>query len=190
MKLHSFVKKGFLPFLENLWLFQETLFCNVKKKTLYAIFSLRIFCVAGKLPSDYSVAWRGDSALSDGSDVDVDLVGGMYDAGDHIKFSFPLAFTSTLLSWSVLEYSSQFSSVDLLDSTKAHIRWITDYLLKTHNSTDELYFQVCSSCNGNTLLYYYLFLPTPLFPFRSCPIYWLHCVENVLYFGMKIWLLV
>ena len=101
-----------------------------------------------------------------------------------------LAFTSTLLSWSVLEYSSQFSSVDLLDSTKAHIRWITDYLLKTHNSTDELYFQVCSSCNGNTLLYYYLFLPTPLFPFRSCPIYWLHCVENVLYFGMKIWLLV
>ena len=161
MKLHSFVKTV-LQFLEILLFFQETLFCNVKKKTLYAIFSSRIFCVAGKLPSDYPVDWRGDSALSDGSDVDVDLVGGMYDAGDHIKFSFPLAFTSTLLSWSVLEYSSQFSSVGLLDSTKSHIKWITDYLLKTHNSTNELYFQVRSSCNENTLLYYYLF-PHPSF---------------------------
>jgi hypothetical protein len=88
------------------------------------------------------VDWRGDSALSDGSDVDVDLVGGMYDAGDHIKFSFPLAFTSTLLSWGVLEYSSQLDGAGLLDSTKSQIKWITDYLLKTHYSSNVLYFQV------------------------------------------------
>ena len=42
--------------------------------------------------------------MSDGNDVGADLSGGMYDARDHIKFGLPMAFTTTLLSWSVLEY--------------------------------------------------------------------------------------
>lgn len=97
---------------------------------------------SGKLPSDNPISWRGDSALKDGSDVGLDLTGGMYDAGDNIKFSFPLSFTCTLLSWSVLEYGAQMASAQQLDATKSSIKWITDYLLKTHISSDELYFQV------------------------------------------------
>ncbi|KAJ0674241.1 putative cellulase [Helianthus annuus] len=34
----------------------------------------------------------------------VDLVGGYYDAGDHVKFGLPMAFTVTMLSWCVIEY--------------------------------------------------------------------------------------
>ena len=54
---------------------------------------------SGALPDDNRIAWRGDSALSDGADVGVDLGGGYYDAGDHVKFGFPMAGSLTLLSW-------------------------------------------------------------------------------------------
>jgi hypothetical protein len=40
----------------------------------------------------------------DGKDNGVDLTGGLYDAGDSVKFGLPMAFTATLLSWGVLEY--------------------------------------------------------------------------------------
>ncbi len=55
-----------------------------------------IVFVAGKLV-DNKIAWRGDSALKDGSDAKLDLSKGMYDAGDHMKFGFPMAFTATVL---------------------------------------------------------------------------------------------
>ncbi|KAI3732483.1 hypothetical protein L1987_63688 [Smallanthus sonchifolius] len=50
------------------------------------------------------MTWRRNSGLSDGSAMKVDLVGGYYDAGDNMKFGFPMAFTTTMLSWSVLEF--------------------------------------------------------------------------------------
>ncbi|KAL8268969.1 hypothetical protein R6Q59_002767 [Mikania micrantha] len=46
---------------------------------------------SGKLPSDQRVKWRGHSALHDGASAGVDLRGGYYDAGDNIKFGFPMA---------------------------------------------------------------------------------------------------
>jgi len=36
---------------------------------------------SGKLPASNRVAWRNDSALSDGKDAVIDLTGGYYDAG-------------------------------------------------------------------------------------------------------------
>ncbi|XVE63906.1 hypothetical protein DITRI_Ditri07aG0058700 [Diplodiscus trichospermus] len=83
---------------------------------------------SGKLLSNQRVHWRKDSAFSDGSDVGMDLAGGYYDAGDNVKFNFPMAFSTTLLAWSVIEFG-QSMGPDLqyaLDS----VRWGTDYLLK------------------------------------------------------------
>ena len=34
------------------------------------------------------VTWKGDNALNDGKDNNVDLVGGWLDAGDNVKFGF------------------------------------------------------------------------------------------------------
>lgn len=62
---------------------------------------------SGKLPSTNRVKWRNDSAVNDGSDVNLDLSGGYYDAGgeyvslheleasaycllDYIKCTYPL----------------------------------------------------------------------------------------------------
>ena len=51
------------------------------------------------------VPWRGDSGLNDTWSDTKSLIGGFYDGGDHIKYSYTIATTVTFLSWSVLEFS-------------------------------------------------------------------------------------
>ncbi|KAL8539965.1 hypothetical protein ACS0TY_001533 [Phlomoides rotata] len=74
--------------------------------------------------------------------MQVDLVGGYYDAGDNIKFGLPMAFTTTLLAWSVIEFGSSMKNGQL-DHAKDAVRWGTDYLLKAATATPSaLYIQV------------------------------------------------
>lgn len=95
---------------------------------------------SGKLPPDQRVKWRGDSALHDGATVGLDLTGGYYDAGDNIKFGFPMAFTTTLLSWSVIDFGRSMGP-ELENAVKA-VKWGTDYLLKVTAVPDTVYVQV------------------------------------------------
>lgn len=94
---------------------------------------------SGKLPKHNNVSWRGNSCLQDGKGTPgsfyKDLVGGYYDAGDAIKFNFPMSFAMTMLSWSVIEYSAKFEAAGELNHVKELIKWGTDYFLKTFNST-------------------------------------------------------
>ena len=46
---------------------------------------------SGNLPAWNRVPWRADSTVNDGADVGLDLSGGWYDAGDHVKFGLPMA---------------------------------------------------------------------------------------------------
>ncbi len=87
---------------------------------------------SGPLPDDSRIEWRGDSALDDGADVGVDLTGGYYDAGDHVKFGFPMAASMTLLSWGALEYEEAYQSSGQLGELMEAVRWGTDYILKAH----------------------------------------------------------
>ncbi|XP_022145452.1 endoglucanase 1-like [Momordica charantia] len=96
---------------------------------------------SGKLPSNQRLTWRADSALSDGSSYHVDLVGGYYDAGDNVKFGLPMAFTTTLLAWSVIEFGNSMGSE--IENARAAVRWGSDYLLKAATAApDTLYVQV------------------------------------------------
>ncbi|KAL6494167.1 hypothetical protein OROGR_032078 [Orobanche gracilis] len=95
---------------------------------------------SGKLPSNQRITWRRDSGLSDGAAMHVDLVGGYYDAGDNVKFGFPMAFTATMLSWSVIEFGGLMKGE--LDHAKDAIRWATDYLLKATAYPDTIFVQV------------------------------------------------
>ncbi|KAJ6762261.1 ENDO-14-BETA-GLUCANASE [Salix koriyanagi] len=88
---------------------------------------------SGRLPASQRVSWRSDSGLSDGFSAHVDLTGGYYDAGDNVKFNFPMAFTTTMLSWSSLEYGKRMGPE--LANARAAIRWATDYLLKCATAT-------------------------------------------------------
>ena len=71
----------------------------------------------------------------------VDLVGGYYDAGDNVKFGLPMAFTTTMLAWSVADMGKFMGGE--LPHARAAVRWGADYLLKAATSTpDTLYVQV------------------------------------------------
>ncbi len=97
---------------------------------------------SGELPDNNRVEWRGDSGLQDGADAGHDLTGGWYDAGDHVKFGFPMAYTATMLAWSVYEYKDGYVQSGQLDEILDNIRWATDYFMKAHTAPNELWGQV------------------------------------------------
>ncbi|XP_065847365.1 endoglucanase 10 [Euphorbia lathyris] len=96
---------------------------------------------SGKL-EDNKISWRGDSGLKDGSVAKLDLSKGLYDAGDHMKFGFPMAFTATVLSWAILEYGDQMDVVNQLEPAQDSLKWITDFLITAHISENVLIVQV------------------------------------------------
>ncbi|TVU39802.1 hypothetical protein EJB05_13242, partial [Eragrostis curvula] len=113
---------------------------------------------SGRLPKDNGIAWRGDSGLSDGSDANDDgLVGGYYDGGSNVKFHFPMAFSMTLLSWSVLEYSAKYKAVGEYDRVRgahqvghglpaSHVQF-----LRFHHQSGLLYAQLVTHLSGTLI---------------------------------------
>ncbi|GMQ05712.1 hypothetical protein CsSME_00050628 [Camellia sinensis var. sinensis] len=97
---------------------------------------------SGYLPSSQRVQWRGNSGLNDGKTNGVDLVGGYYDAGDNVKFGLPMAFTITMMSWSIVEYGKQMAASGELSHAMDAVKWGTDYLIKAHPQPHVLYGEV------------------------------------------------
>ena len=48
---------------------------------------------AGPLPEWNRVEWKADSAMHD------PVLGGWYDAGDHVKFNLPMSYSASMLAW-------------------------------------------------------------------------------------------
>lgn len=87
---------------------------------------------SGKLPVDNRIPWRSDSALDDGQEVKWDLSGGYYDGGDYVKYTFPLAFTMTMLSWGLIEFPDAYLSTESLNHAVDSLAWGANYLMKAH----------------------------------------------------------
>ncbi|KAI7995537.1 Endoglucanase 6 [Camellia lanceoleosa] len=102
---------------------------------------------SGYLSSTQRVQWRGHSGLNDSKANGVDLVGGYYDAGDNVKFGLPMAFTITIMSWSIVEYGRQMAASGELSNAMEAVKWGTDYLIKAHPHPFVLYGEVG---DGNT----------------------------------------
>ncbi|KAL0016640.1 hypothetical protein SO802_003709 [Lithocarpus litseifolius] len=97
---------------------------------------------SGKLPPNSRLSWRGDSALTDGKEENVDLVGGYYDAGDNVKYGLPMAFTVTTLAWAAIAYKSELQANGEMENVHSAIRWGTDYFIKASSRKKRLYVQV------------------------------------------------
>ena len=97
---------------------------------------------SGPLPEWNRVSWRADATVNDGSDVGLDLNGGWFDAGDHVKFNFPMAFSVTALAWGGIEYEDAYSNSGQLEILKRNLKFVTDYFLKCHTAPNELWGQV------------------------------------------------
>ncbi|GAB4842798.1 hypothetical protein Ancab_012776 [Ancistrocladus abbreviatus] len=72
----------------------------------------------------------------------VDLVGGYYDAGDHVKFGLPMAFSVTMLAWAAVDFRSEIVAANQMEHTLQAIQWGTDYFTKAHSDLHVLWAQV------------------------------------------------
>ncbi|XP_044969057.1 endoglucanase 16-like isoform X1 [Hordeum vulgare subsp. vulgare] len=101
--------------------------------------------LSGRLSHGQRVAWRDHFGLIDGLEEGMDLVGGYYNASDHVKFGLPMAFTVTILSWSLLEYGGNVAAIGELAHSLEYIKWGTDYFIKAHTKPDELWAESCTA---------------------------------------------
>jgi hypothetical protein len=90
-------------------------------------------------------------------------VGGYYDAGDNVKFGLPMAFTVTMMSWSIIEYGKQMASSGELGHAMEAVKWGTDYFIKAHPEPNVLYGEVPFQFQVLTLFVFpcFLFLTFP-----------------------------
>ena len=78
---------------------------------------------AGVLPEWNEVSWRGDSMENDF------VPGGWFDAGDHFKFTYTIAYTSAVLAWGYVEYGDAVKKVGLEEKYKNNLKWGLDYIV-------------------------------------------------------------
>ena len=97
---------------------------------------------SGQLPETVRCNWRGDSALNDGKDVGLDLTGGWYDAGDNVKFNLPMAYTASMLGWSIYEDRDAYEESKQLTYAMENVKWACDYFIKCHPKDEVYYYQV------------------------------------------------
>lgn len=105
---------------------------------------------SGDLPEQTRCNWRGDSSLADGQDHGLDLTGGWYDAGDHVKFNLPMAYSAAMLGWSLYEDMESYEESGQLTYALGNIRWANDYFIKCHPEDEVYYYQVGNGSQDHT----------------------------------------
>lgn len=66
----------------------------------------------------------------------------LWTAGDHVKFTFPMAYSTTTLTWGLLEYWDAYEKTGELENALSGIKWALDFLAKAHTAPDEFYVQI------------------------------------------------
>ncbi|MEN8907154.1 MAG: glycoside hydrolase family 9 protein [Clostridiales bacterium] len=74
-------------------------------------------------------SWRG--ACHTGDSID----GGFHDAGDHVKFALPAAFSSSAIGWSIYEFRSTWESSGALPKAWQELRIFCDYAMDSWNGS-------------------------------------------------------
>ncbi|XP_037094013.1 endoglucanase 15-like [Pollicipes pollicipes] len=97
---------------------------------------------SGALPPDNRIPWRGNSAMNDRGQNGEDLTGGYYDAGDHVKFGFPMAAAMTVMAWGAIDFADAYADAGQSDYVKAAVKWGTDFFIKAHVGATDFYGQV------------------------------------------------
>jgi endoglucanase len=97
---------------------------------------------SGPVPAWNRLDWKGPSGLQDGKDAGLDLTGGWYDAGDNVKFNFPMAGSATMLAWGAIEYGDAYKKSGQLPYLLNNLRWVADYFVKCHPEANVFYGQV------------------------------------------------
>ncbi|WKN44946.1 glycoside hydrolase family 9 protein [Tunicatimonas pelagia] len=89
-----------------------------------------------------SFDWRGPSHTTDGQDLSLDLTGGWYDAGDHVKFNFPMAQAVYNLATLYVDRRDEVDATGNRNLLLKQLRWIGDYMIKCHPEPNKYVIQV------------------------------------------------
>lgn len=98
---------------------------------------------AGPLPEWNRVEWRSDSTMDDF------IKGGWYDAGDHVKFNLPMAYSAAMLSWGLYQYPDGIEKCGEMENYVNNLTFVLDYLAEC-DLGDEVVFQVGNGQKDHT----------------------------------------
>lgn len=98
---------------------------------------------AGPLPDWNRVEWRADSTVDDY------VTGGWYDAGDHVKFNLPMAYSTSMLAWGLYQYGDGVEEVGQYETYKNNLEFALDYFVDCDNG-DDVVFQVGNGTEDHT----------------------------------------
>ena len=88
---------------------------------------------AGPLPDWNRVEWRADSTMQD------PVLGGWYDAGDHVKFNLPMAYSASMLAWGLYQYPEGVEKAGLKTTYENNLEFVLDYLVDCDKGTEVVY---------------------------------------------------
>ena len=88
---------------------------------------------AGPLPEWNRVEWKTDSTMSDG------VLGGWYDAGDHVKFNLPMAYSASMLAWGMYQYPDGLEKTGLAKTYQNNLEFVLDYLADCDKGTEAVF---------------------------------------------------
>ncbi|KXZ41709.1 hypothetical protein GPECTOR_311g852 [Gonium pectorale] len=106
---------------------------------------------SGSIASWNSITWKNASHLTDGysssgetSDYypGVDLSGGLYENGGHVKVSLTTAAAASLLALNGLAYSDIDAASSATSSIRQHVGWAASYLDKAFYAADKFVAQI------------------------------------------------
>lgn len=90
----------------------------------------------GKLPKNNRIKWRGDAFLNDR------VVGGWLDAGDNMRFNFPMSWAAGVLAWSLDLFKDAYKSTRTFDIAYDNLRWASDYFMQCYISDEKIVAQL------------------------------------------------
>lgn len=90
---------------------------------------------SGPLSDGNQVTWRADSMMSDY------VLGGWFDAGDHIKFTLTNSYSSALLAWGMLQFGDGIEQAGLTDTYRNSLAYSLDFIAAC-DLGDEVVYQI------------------------------------------------
>ncbi len=98
---------------------------------------------AGNLPEWNRVEWKGDSNVID------EIDGGWYDAGDHVKFNLPMAYSASMLAWGLYQYPDGVEKSGEMQNYVNNLEYVMDYFVRCDKG-DTIVFQVGNGTEDHT----------------------------------------
>ncbi len=131
------------PLLVDVFKTEAASSVNYAKALQYSLYLYDANMCGSQVGEKSQLTWRDDCHTYDSSVSTpygtMNLSGGYHDAGDHVKFGLPAAYSATMLGWGYYEFSSAFKATGQTE----HLKTITNYFAD--------YFKRCTVMNGSTV---------------------------------------